>query len=101
MASLILFGVSIILILMGLPAHFVILSKLSEAGIEVKYFAHLGDTLRSYSAYARLAKERQWSLWPVRACYAAYVGLLGAVVALVLNPSMLDALFKWTYRSAH
>jgi hypothetical protein len=96
MAAPLLLGVSILVILAGLPAHFIILSKLSDAGVEIKCFAHVQDTLRAYSAYSRLAKEHGWSLWPVYACYSAYAALLGAVASLALRPSMLETIFRWT-----
>ena len=85
MIAFILLCASFVALSVGTVAHFRILAQLEQSGIEVKYFATVGDNLRAYKAYRNLGKQQSWPIWPVYAVFASYAGVIVAGLAFCLG----------------
>lgn len=85
MLGLALICVSLATILVGTVAHFQVLARLESSGINIKYFANIGDGLRAYKIYRRLAPDRGWPRWPAYAVFVGYAGVVLAGLAFALD----------------
>ena len=94
MMGLILICLSLLAVLFGTAVHFWILARLEGAGIQVKYFANVGDSFRAYKMYRRLAQDQRWPLWPWFAVLSTYAGVLLAALAFFFD-SPLPRILRW------
>ena len=94
MIGLTLICLSLTALLVGTVVHFWILARLEEAGVRVKYFANVSDSLRAYHTYRQLAPIRRWPLWPSYAVFAVYIGVLFAGLTF-FNDSPLLRIARW------
>jgi hypothetical protein len=70
---------------LGTACHFWILAHLENAGIKVKYFANVNDSLHAYGTYRQLAEGQRWPLWPGYVVFAAHVGVLIAGLTFLVD----------------
>jgi hypothetical protein len=89
MIGLTLICLSLSAVLFGTVVHFWILARLESAGVRVKYFANVGDSLRAYETYRHLARDLEWPLWPAYAVFAGYAGVLLAALAFFFDSPLL------------
>ncbi len=90
MIGLILICLSFLAVAFGTVAHFRILAQLENAGVRVKYFANVWDSLRAYKTYRVLARDRGWPSWPSYCVFAGYLGLLLAGLSFFFGSPLLQ-----------
>lgn len=83
-------------IMIGNVLHLWIVARLKGANISARYFGTILDASKAHRDYAKLARTFDWHLWPLYVLQVAgYGGLLGAVVVLVSDRSLLDEIRRW------
>lgn len=62
--------------------YFLIMWRVSKAGVRVKMFATIFDTRRMFRAYRELAPSHGWRLWPIYICWIALAFLFAVGIPI-------------------
>jgi hypothetical protein len=77
-------AIGLMFALIGNVCHFIMVGRLTSAGVRVKlFFLMPKEQFRIYSTYRFMATRENWSLWPLYGLWLALAGMLIAFIVLV------------------